>query len=138
MDVSRKFPLTFSASSLASTLFAVCRTDETPSLCRKFSFAYGSSPGLSPSCPTSSGSESCLVKTLPSLFLYELSGLRNSTTQHARPEERALRLFNDLLIHRRGGMIHHHCPGLMVDLRVEPGISDQVDDPLLAGVGAEA
>lgn len=58
--------------------------------------------------------------------------LRNSRTQHLRPEERTLRLLDHSLVYTLRRVIHDHRAGLVVDLGVDLGVSDQVDDPLLA------
>lgn len=47
-------------------------------------------------------------------------------------EEGTLCLLNDLLVDRLGRVVHNHSALLVVDLGVNPGVADQVDNPLLA------
>ena len=56
---------------------------------------------------------------------------RDSSTQHLCPEEGALCLFNDLLIHALWRVVHNDRASFVVDFGVQAGVSDQVDDPLL-------
>lgn len=48
------------------------------------------------------------------------------------PEETALCPLNDLLVDGLRWVVHDHGALLVVDLCVDAGISDKVDDPLLA------
>lgn len=48
------------------------------------------------------------------------------------PEETALCPLNDLLIDGLGRVVHDYGALLVVDLCVDAGISDKVDDPLFA------
>lgn len=57
---------------------------------------------------------------------------RDSRTQNLCPEESTLRLLNHLLVHALRWMVHHHSASLVVKLRVNSGVPDQVDNPLLA------
>ncbi len=54
------------------------------------------------------------------------------------PEEGTLCLLNDLLVYRLRGVVHDHCALLVVDLGVDTGITDQVDDPFLTLILVEA
>lgn len=54
------------------------------------------------------------------------------------PEESTLRLLNNLLIDTRRRMIHYHCAGLIIDLGVDSGIANEVDNPFLTFIGREA
>jgi hypothetical protein len=54
------------------------------------------------------------------------------------PEEPALGALDDLLVDGLRRVIHHHGAGLVVDLGVDAGVADKVDDPLLAFVLGEA
>jgi hypothetical protein len=58
--------------------------------------------------------------------------LRNSRAEDLCPEESTFGLLNHLLIHALRGMIHHNRACLVVDFRINLGVSDQVDNPLLA------
>jgi hypothetical protein len=60
--------------------------------------------------------------------------LSNRGTQYLSPKEASLRPLDDLLVDTAWWMVHHNCTLLVVDLCVHPGISDQVDNPLLAFV----
>jgi hypothetical protein len=53
-------------------------------------------------------------------------------------EEAALGALDDLLVDAHGRVVHDDGAGLVVDLGVDAGVADQVDDPLLALVLAEA
>ena len=61
-----------------------------------------------------------------------LVSLRNSRTQHLRSEESTLGLLNHLLVDALWGVIHHHSASLVVNLRIDLCISNQINDPLLA------
>lgn len=52
-------------------------------------------------------------------------------------EEGTLGLLDDLLVHRRGRVVHDDGTGLVVDLGIDSGVADQVDDPLLTLVLAQ-
>jgi hypothetical protein len=52
-------------------------------------------------------------------------------------EEGTLGLLDDLLVHRRGRVVHDDGTGLVVDLGIDSGVADQVDDPLLALIFAQ-
>lgn len=53
-----------------------------------------------------------------------------------RPEEAALGPLDDLLVHGDGRVVHDDRALAVVDLGIDAGIADQVDDPLLTlGVG---
>ena len=62
---------------------------------------------------------------------------RYSSTQHLRPEETALGALNDLLIDRLRRVVHDHRSSLVIDFRVDTGISNEIDDPFLALVLGE-
>lgn len=47
-----------------------------------------------------------------------------------RPEEGTLCLLNNLLVYRLRGVVHDHCAFLVINLGVNTGIADQVDNPL--------
>jgi hypothetical protein len=53
-------------------------------------------------------------------------------------EEAALGALDDLLVDAHGRVVHDDGAGLVVDLGVDAGVADQVDDPLLALVLAQA
>lgn len=70
--------------------------------------------------------------TLPVPFCSALgSSFCNSGTEHLGAEESALSLLNDLLIHALRRMVHDDCAGLVIDLGVDSGVADQVDNPFL-------
>ena len=54
----------------------------------------------------------------------------NCRTQDLCSEESTLGLLDHLLVHALWRMVHHHRAGLVVDLRIDSGVSDEVDDPL--------
>lgn len=56
----------------------------------------------------------------------------DSSTQDLRPEESTLGLLNHLLVHTLRWMVHYNRAGLVIKLRIDSGVSDQVDNPLLA------
>jgi hypothetical protein len=53
------------------------------------------------------------------------------------PEEGTLRLLNDLLVNRLGRVVHDNGALLVVDLGVNPGITDEVNNPLLTLILAQ-
>ena len=65
-------------------------------------------------------------------------GLAGDEPQNLRPEEGTLGLLDDLLVHRLRGVVHDHGALLVIDLGIDAGVADQVDDPLLALVLAQA
>jgi len=58
----------------------------------------------------------------------------NSGIKHLSPEESSLCPFNDLLVYRLRWMVHHNCALFVVNLCVDSGVPDEVDDPLLTFV----
>ena len=63
------------------------------------------------------------------LHLSHLS--RHRCTEHLRPEEATLRSLDDLLVHALRRVVHDDSAGLVVDLGVDAGVTDEVDDPFL-------
>jgi hypothetical protein len=63
---------------------------------------------------------------------------RHCRAQNLRPEEPALCPLNNLLVDGLWGVVHDDRAGLVVDLCVDTGVADEVDDPLLALVLREA
>ena len=61
----------------------------------------------------------------------------DSRAQDLCPEEGSLGLLDNLLVHRLRGVVHDHGALLVVDLGVNPGIADEVDNPLLTLVLAQ-
>lgn len=57
--------------------------------------------------------------------------------QDLSPEKGTLCLLNDLLVHRLRWVVHDNGALLVVDLGIDTGVADQVDDPLLTLVLAE-
>ena len=53
-------------------------------------------------------------------------------------EEAALGALDDLLVDAHGRMVHDDGAGLVVDLGVDAGVADEVDNPLLTLVLAKA
>ena len=53
-------------------------------------------------------------------------------------EEAALGALNNLLVDAHGRVVHDDGAGLVVDLGVDTGVADEIDNPLLALVLAEA
>lgn len=72
----------------------------------------------------------------PIPYLRRLSSHRG--TKHLGPKEPTLRPLDDLLVHALRRVIHDDRAGLIVDLGVDTRVADQVHDPLLAFVAAEA
>lgn len=62
----------------------------------------------------------------------------NSSSQDLRPEEATLGALNNLLVHGAGRVVHDDGALLVVDLGIEAGVADEVDDPLLGVVVVEA
>lgn len=60
------------------------------------------------------------------------------SAEHLCPEEAALSPLNHLLVHRLRRVVHDDGARLVVDLGVHARVADQVDDPLLTLVLAEA
>lgn len=61
-----------------------------------------------------------------------LRSFRYRGAQNLCPEEAALSSLDDLLVDGLWGVVHDDCAGLVVDLCVDAGVADEVDDPLLA------
>lgn len=61
----------------------------------------------------------------------ETPSFGNRRAQDLCPEKCTLGLLNHLLIHTLWRMVHYHCAGLVVDLRIDSGVSDKVDNPFL-------
>jgi len=59
-------------------------------------------------------------------------GLGNGSAQHLCPEECSLCPLDHLLVYTLWWVIHDHSACLIVDLCINLGISDEVDNPLLA------
>jgi hypothetical protein len=66
----------------------------------------------------------------PKLNLESWCSFRNRRAQDLCPEETALCSLNDLLVDGLWRVVHDDCAGLIVDLRVDTGVADEVDDPL--------
>ena len=64
--------------------------------------------------------------------------LGHGGTQHLGAEEAALGALDDLLVDAHGRVVHDDGAGLVVDLGVDTGVADEIDNPLLALVLAEA
>lgn len=54
------------------------------------------------------------------------------------PEEAALCSLDDLLVDGLWWVVHDDCAGLVVDLCIDAGVADEVDDPLLTLVLGKA
>lgn len=63
---------------------------------------------------------------------------RNGSAQHLCPEKATLSALNDLLVDAHGRVVHDDGAGLVVDLGVDAGVADQVDDPFLAFIMGKA
>lgn len=63
--------------------------------------------------------------------------LGDGSVEDLCPEETTLGLLNHLLVDVVRGVVHNHCAILAINLGVQPGLSDQVDDPLLAIIGVK-
>ena len=64
--------------------------------------------------------------------------LGDSGAEDLSAEEAALGALDHLLVDAHGRVVHDDGAGLVVDLGVDAGVADQVDDPLLTLVLAEA
>lgn len=64
--------------------------------------------------------------------------LSNSSAQNLCPKEAALRPLNDLLVHTTWRVVHNDRTLLIIDLRINPRVPDQIHDPLLALVLIQA
>jgi hypothetical protein len=67
----------------------------------------------------------------PTLNLESWCSFRDRCAQDLCPEETALCPLDDLLVDGLWGVVHDDCAGLVVDLGVDTGVADEVDDPLL-------
>lgn len=63
--------------------------------------------------------------------------LGHSGAEDLGAEETALGALDDLLIDAHGRVVHDDGAGLVVDLGVDAGVANEVDDPLLTLVLAE-
>lgn len=61
---------------------------------------------------------------------HSLPGDRSA--QDLRPEEATLGALDNLLVNADGWVVHDDSTSLVVDLGVNAGVADEVDDPLLA------
>lgn len=62
----------------------------------------------------------------------------NSSVQDLRSEESTLGLLNDLLVNVVGRVVHDDGAVLAVNLGIQAGLANQVDDPLLAVIRVQA
>ena len=62
----------------------------------------------------------------------------NSIPQNLSPKESTLGLLNNLLIYRLRRVVHNDCSLLVVDLCINPRVTDQVNNPLLAFILTQA
>ena len=62
----------------------------------------------------------------------------NGLGEQRCPERDALCPFDNLLVHRLRRVVHDHRAILVVDLRVDARVADEVHDPLLALVLVQA
>lgn len=60
------------------------------------------------------------------------SSFGHRRTEHLRPEKCALRLLDHLLVHALWRVVHDDRTSFVVNLSIQTGVSDQVDDPLLS------
>ena len=65
------------------------------------------------------------------------TSLGNRSTENLCPEEGALRALDDLLVDAHGWVIHDDSAFLVIDLCVDAGVADEVDDPFLTLSGVE-
>lgn len=61
----------------------------------------------------------------------------DSRAEDLSAEESALGPLNDLLVHRLRWVVHDHSALFVVDLGINAGIADQVDNPLLTLILAQ-
>lgn len=64
--------------------------------------------------------------------------LGNSSAEDLGAEETALGALDDLLVDAHGRVVHDDGAGLVVDLGVDAGVADEVNNPLLTLVLAKA
>lgn len=62
----------------------------------------------------------------------------NSSVEDLCSEESTLGLLNDLLVNVVGGVVHDDGAVLAVNLGIQAGLANQVDDPLLAVIRVQA
>ena len=95
------------------------------------------SPSFEPSCRPPPHKRAPLLKQIKSKSRVEAS-LRHSRTENLRPEEATLCPLDDLLVDGLRRVVHDHGTGLVIDLRVNACIPDEVDNPLLTLVLRES
>jgi hypothetical protein len=61
-----------------------------------------------------------------------LRSFRYGSTQDLCPEETALCPLDNLLVDGLWWVVHDDCAGLVVNLRIDACVADEVDDPLLS------
>jgi hypothetical protein len=69
-------------------------------------------------------------------FVFALLG--HSGAKNLCAEEAALGALDNLLVNAHGRVVHDDGAGLVVDLGVDAGVADEVNDPLLTLVLAQA
>lgn len=78
----------------------------------------------------------CCDRSLSFHFVFALLG--HSGAEDLCAEEAALGALDNLLVDAHGRMVHDDGAGLVVDLGVNASVADEVDDPLLTLVLAQA
>ena len=78
----------------------------------------------------------CCDRSLSFHFVFALLG--HSGAENLCAEEAALGALDNLLVDAHGRVVHDDGTGLVVDLGVNAGVADEVDDPLLTLVLAQA
>jgi hypothetical protein len=78
----------------------------------------------------------CCDRSLSFQFVFALLG--HSSTEDLCAEEAALGTLDNLLVDAHGWVVHDDGAGLVVDLGVDAGVADEVNNPLLTLVLAQA
>jgi len=78
----------------------------------------------------------CCDRSLSLHFVFALLG--HSGAEDLCAEEAALGALDDLLVNAHGRVVHDDGAGLVVDLGVNASVADEVDNPLLTLVLAQA
>jgi hypothetical protein len=73
-----------------------------------------------------------LHRTFRTQVPHSALSLAYSSVHDRRPEEPTLGFLNNLLVDRLRRVIHEHRALLVIDLGIDTGIADEIDDPLLA------
>jgi hypothetical protein len=76
-------------------------------------------------------SRSRVAATVACRFIFVFALLGHSSAEDLCAEEAALGALDDLLVDAHGWVVHDDGAGLVVDLGVDAGVADEVNNPLL-------